>query len=551
MDSAPNDQPWVEWAIAFGIAAVCAVSVWCLLYVALELPTSFCFFCSATFVWLIPPVGLAMHYLLFIPQRAWRRGLALTWYGLPLQFTVCWMLTGWPLSNFWTVHAILLSVVAILIIGTSSCFRRFALGPRRSGVAFACVLLPVSIVVIVLPVVIVIVEGLVALAKFDTVTPLQLPATQAAPRDIVFVQLSDTHLTGAAGKQTYERTIGGESLLPDYLARVRALQPPVVFLTGDVTDAGSTAQWASATALFGPLAEKICVVAAPGNHDLSAAYGDHDDGSHLSANFLAFATEMNPNLAAANGRQVQGLLASLEPRPEEVEVERIAMIDAATQMAAQLRRAQRRQNGIQHDSGGEAFDRMMYERRFTHEYVRRGMFGRRVDELWPALFPLRWRSADGQFAAFVLNSSTPAHYVTGRSALGAFGDDQIRRLCSMVSEAVGDKRTRAVFILSHHPVARPARAEIGLRELLDYAVLQSQVDEARQLVDLLQDWRAHFPGVDWFFLCGHRHRSLLGQLGGAWIVESPNLAPIGSKDRGVWAGYKCEGRLQVAWFPIE
>src|SRR6187399_2953776 len=83
-------------------------------------------------------------------------------------------------------------------------------------------------------------------------------------------QLSDPHVRPAG--TLYQGVVDANAALAAAVAQLNALdpQPDLVLLTGDVTEAGTVAEYAAARAILAPLRAPLRVI--PGNHDEREAF---------------------------------------------------------------------------------------------------------------------------------------------------------------------------------------------------------------------------------------------------------------------------------------
>lgn len=108
---------------------------------------------------------------------------------------------------------------------------------------------------------------------------------------LVLCQLSDLHIT-AHGREPYEIEEGSASWpegaprpntaeltnrLRRLVAEIAALNPPLVVLTGDMTDLGEEAQWAEFERALSGAPASAHVLMVPGNHDVAINVGTSPD----------------------------------------------------------------------------------------------------------------------------------------------------------------------------------------------------------------------------------------------------------------------------------
>ncbi|WP_437820176.1 metallophosphoesterase family protein [Sorangium sp. So ce1078] len=108
---------------------------------------------------------------------------------------------------------------------------------------------------------------------------------------LVLCQLSDLHIT-ANGREPYEieessaawpegvarpDTAELTGRLRRLVAEIAAMRPPLVALTGDMTDLGEEAQWAELEAALAGIPASSQVLMVPGNHDIAINIGTSPD----------------------------------------------------------------------------------------------------------------------------------------------------------------------------------------------------------------------------------------------------------------------------------
>jgi 3',5'-cyclic-AMP phosphodiesterase len=109
---------------------------------------------------------------------------------------------------------------------------------------------------------------------------------------VIIAQISDTHIA-PEGRLVCGR-VDTAPYLARAVARLNALRPDAVLVTGDLVDAGRPDEYARLRGLLAPLRAPVYLI--PGNHDardaLRAAFADH--GYLPRAGFLHYAVDDHP-----------------------------------------------------------------------------------------------------------------------------------------------------------------------------------------------------------------------------------------------------------------
>jgi hypothetical protein len=325
----------------------------------------------------------------------------------------------------------------------------------------------------------VVARGLASAPRFPDLRALPAPAAAQPPRACRIVHLSDLHLTGSADRPTGVGTAPGERLIGSYLELVERVAPELVVITGDITDAGEAREWDSARRLLLPLAAERTVLLAPGNHDLSAAFGSPAGPGERLSSFLLLQAELD--------RARRALEPASEPVRSEDGRPLLGLVEPPGALARQARR----------------------------------------------LFPLQWSSSDGATRVWILNSSVEEAPEFGRGVLGTFGAEQLSRLARRLEECAADARTREILVLLHHPCALDF-ADLDLRAAFDVGKLAADPRDSQRLVQILRERAGSAQGLSWALLFGHRHERSLGRLDRIWLLEAPDPRPAAQPESGAW-----------------
>ncbi len=322
-------------------------------------------------------------------------------------------------------------------------------------------------------------------------------ATMPQPRDVTafapapagaqhwrIAHLSDLHTVGERyGFRVESGRSGprGNDRLRATLARLDAIHAAepldMVLITGDLTDAGRSAEWAEFFAILAdhPALAAI-VVALPGNHDVNVVDRASPARMDLPLSPMPLLRQMRTlsALAVLQGtrlRLVDGTTGAPGPTLAET---------LAPQAAAMVAFADRRPAGS----------------------------SRALAALWQAAFPmvLPPETEDG-LGILVLNSNAQTHF-SFTNALGLVTAAQSRAVRSVIG-----RYPRACWIvaLHHHVIEYPQRAK-ALSERIGTALINGSWF-IRQLRPL--DGRA-------VLMHGHRHIDWIGSCGGLLVISAPS-----------------------------
>ncbi len=322
-------------------------------------------------------------------------------------------------------------------------------------------------------------------------------ATMAQPRDLHqfhirpeggrawrIAHLSDIHVVGERyGFRIESGRSGprGNERLRQALAQLDALhaQDPLdaILITGDMTDAGSSAEWAElldALRAHPRLAERV--LALPGNHDLNIV--DRANPARLD-----LPTSPNKRL-----RQMRALstMAALQGR-------RVHVVDRA--------------RGCLGESLAKTLDPHLGEMS-TFADTGRPWRSQALGELWADIFPMVLPpDRDDGLGILLLNSNADTHF-SFTNALGMMSAEQVRGI-----EIVIAQHPRACWIvaLHHHVIEYPKTAK-ALSERIGTALINGNwfVRRLQPLAD-----RA-------VLMHGHRHIDWIGECAGLRIVSAPS-----------------------------
>jgi 3',5'-cyclic AMP phosphodiesterase CpdA len=321
-------------------------------------------------------------------------------------------------------------------------------------------------------------------------------AAEPGPRSWRIAHLSDLHTVGERyGFRIESGRSGprGNARLEHVLARlheVHAAEPlDVLLITGDLTDAGRSAEWAeflSVLAAYPRLAERV--VALPGNHDVNVV-------DRASPARMEWPTSPTKRL-----RRLRTLCAL-----ETMQGARLRIVDGRSgQPGRTLTEVLR-----PHAAAMAAFADTGSPRAW-----------RSLSSLWTTVFPLILPPdrADG-LGVIVLDSNAETHF-SFTNALGLVTAGQMRGLRAIVRQY---PRVSWIVALHHHVVEYPQPAS-ALSERVGTALINGTwfVRRLRRLTD-----RA-------VIMHGHRHIDWIGQCAGLPIISAPSPIMIQGDDRDAY-----------------
>jgi predicted phosphodiesterase len=251
-----------------------------------------------------------------------------------------------------------------------------------------------------------------------------------------------------------------------------------VFITGDVTDAGTRAEWAEFLDLVQEHPEiRSRLFFVPGNHDVNVV-----DRAHPALIDLPWST----------GQALRKLRVILAL--DEVQGERVHLVDHSSgALAASLRDYLR--EGDRAELLGE----------LAQCGSARGR--REVTKIWETIFPLVEPASDRVPGLVLLNSNARSHFSL-TNAIGVIDRSQLRALRSIFrnSPAAG------WLILLHHQVVEYPITSIRLRDRIGLALIN-----APDVLAAIAPY-AHLTIV----LHGHRHRDWIGTCSGVILCSAPS-----------------------------
>ncbi len=310
--------------------------------------------------------------------------------------------------------------------------------------------------------------------------------------------LSDLHVVGERyGYRMESGTLGpqGNECILEALRKLSDTSASVaierILVTGDVTDAGTRAEWAEFLDLlreYPALCSRMSFV--PGNHDVNIV-----DRAHPALLDLPWST----------GQALRKLRVILAL--DEVQGGRAHLVD--------------------HASGAPGPSLHEYLREGSRAELLRGLAqcgspaGRReIAKIWEPIFPLVEPSGNSGYGLILLNSNARSHFSL-TNAIGVVDRQQLAALRSILRR---DSAQAWMILLHHHLVEYPLTC-IGLRDRVGLALINA--------CDVLAAIAPHAARV--LVLHGHRHRDWIGACGGVVLCSAPS-ATLGSYGGEMYQG---------------
>jgi 3',5'-cyclic AMP phosphodiesterase CpdA len=303
--------------------------------------------------------------------------------------------------------------------------------------------------------------------------------------------LSDLHLVGERyGYRMEAGTHGprGNRCIRNALrklAAINALTPlDRVLLTGDITDAGTRAEWAEFIDLLRSYPElRARLSFVPGNHDMNIV--DRTNPGTL-------------DLPWSTGQSLRKLRVVLAL--DTVQGDRTHVVNHASGALGPSLKDYLRQGG-----------RAELLRALAQRGALRGRW--EMAKIWDAMFPLVEPAPDDDgYGLILLNSNAPSHFLL-TNAIGIVNRSQLSALKSILRNSP----RRAWMILLHHQVVEYPVASISLRYRIGLALVNAP--------DVLAAIAPYASRV--LILHGHRHTDWIGTCGDVVLCSAPS-ASLGS-----------------------
>jgi 3',5'-cyclic AMP phosphodiesterase CpdA len=303
--------------------------------------------------------------------------------------------------------------------------------------------------------------------------------------------LSDLHLVGERyGYRMEAGTHGprGNRCIRNALrklAAINALTPlDRVLLTGDITDAGTRAEWAEFIDLLRSYPElRARLSFVPGNHDMNIV--DRTNPGTL-------------DLPWSTGQSLRKLRVVLAL--DTVQGDRTHVVNHASGALGPSLKDYLREDG-----------RAELLRALAQRGTLRGRW--EMAKIWDAMFPLVEPAPDDDgYGLILLNSNAPSHFLL-TNAIGIVNRSQLSALKSILRNSP----RRAWMILLHHQVVEYPVASISLRYRIGLALVNAP--------DVLAAIAPYASRV--LILHGHRHTDWIGTCGDVVLCSAPS-ASLGS-----------------------
>jgi 3',5'-cyclic AMP phosphodiesterase CpdA len=300
--------------------------------------------------------------------------------------------------------------------------------------------------------------------------------------------LSDLHVVGERyGYRMETGTHGpqGNNCVRAALERLAAIHAsrPLdrVLITGDVTDAGTRAEWSEFIDLIGRFPElRARISLVPGNHDI---------------NIVDRTNTARPDLPWSVGKALRKLRFVFAL--DQIQGDRTYLVDRK--------------------SGSPGSSLAHYLREGERPKLLRGLAengsirGRvELSKVWEAMFPLVEPAAEKRgYGVILLDSNAPSNFSL-TNAVGVLSPTQLRALRSVLNESLED----AWLILLHHQVVEYPVLGIPLRDRIGLALMNAP--------DLLAAITPHAGRT--MILHGHRHVDWVGITGETVLCSAPSVS---------------------------
>jgi predicted MPP superfamily phosphohydrolase len=296
--------------------------------------------------------------------------------------------------------------------------------------------------------------------------------------------LSDLHVVGERyGLRIESGRSGprGNERMKEVLRELEAIHAKnpvdVILITGDMTDAGISSEWAEfldLIALHPSLAQRLLLL--PGNHDLNVV--DRANPARLDL----------PTSPIKRLRQLRTLSAM-----ETVQGRRVRVVDYTEGRI-----------------GATLSDALKPYRAQIAEFADTGRFflSMRLAGLWAKIFPLLVPpEKDDGLGIILLNSNAETHF-SFTNALGLISTEQVRGIEIVMAQY---PRARWLIAFHHHPIEYPHPVKT-LSERIGTALINGS-----WFIRRLQRWAGRLV-----LMHGHRHIDWIGECSGLVIISAPS-----------------------------
>ena len=314
----------------------------------------------------------------------------------------------------------------------------------------------------------------------------------AAASNVRIAHLSDLHIVGERyGYRMEAGTHGpqGNECVGRALRQVVALQNQGavdrVLVTGDVTDAGTRAEWTEFIDLlrdYPGLKQRLSFV--PGNHDVNVV-----DRTNVGRLDLPWSSSQ----ALRKLRTILALDLVQGDRSYLVDPDSGALSSSLRDYLRQGRRAERLRSLAEHGSIRGRWE---------------------LEKAWEAIFPLVEPAGEGRrYGVILLDSNARTHFSL-TNAVGFVSPQQLRGL----KRVLKNHPASAWIVVLHHQVVEYPVASISLRDRIGLVLVNA--------ADILTALTPHASRI--VVLHGHRHRDWIGACGTIVLCSAPSAA-LGSQ----------------------
>ena len=261
-----------------------------------------------------------------------------------------------------------------------------------------------------------------------------------------------------------------------------------ILLTGDITDAGTRAEWAEFIDLlrsFPDLRSRVSFV--PGNHDVNIVDRTNPGRPDL------------PWSAGQSLRQFRVLVAL-----DSLLGDRTHLVDRATGALGPSLREYLRE--------GERVQRLRSLAQYGARHGRREM-----RKIWEAIFPLVEPTTGHGYGIILLDSNGRSHFSL-TNAVGVVNRSQLRALKALLAKSPN----HAWVILLHHQIVEYPVGSITLLDRIGLALVNAP--------DVLAALRPHAARI--IVMHGHRHTDWVGTCGDIVLCSAPSVT-LGSQESGL------------------
>lgn len=311
--------------------------------------------------------------------------------------------------------------------------------------------------------------------------------------------LSDLHFVGA--RYGYRMECGtdgprGNRCICTALHKLAAIHASTpldhILITGDITDAGTRAEWTEFLDLFRHYPElRARLSFVPGNHDVNIV--DRNNAGRF-------------DLPWSTGQALRKLRVVLAL--DAMQGDRARVVDRSSGAIGPTLKDYLREGA-----------RDEHLRALAKDGVARGR--REMNKVWDAIFPLVEPPDDEHgYGLILLNSNAPSHFSL-TNAIGVVNPWQLKALKAVLRS----RPNTAWMILLHHQVVEYPAVSISLTDRIGLALINAP--------NVLEAMAPYAPYC--VVLHGHRHRDWIGTSRGLVFCSAPSVT-MGSQGEGKFRG---------------